>query len=141
MTAKSADTRYSLARKNDLRWGLNYGLAMAMIYSVLGIAILQSADVRSSELLWLVLMYFAAGVSSGLLLGVFRRTLTTRKRSVTLGIIIAYPAAFVISFASVEQPLPITYEHWLVATFLAVVFGAWAGWFFGPGGWGSSGSG
>ncbi len=52
-----------------------------------------------------------------------------------LGVVIAYPTAFLA--AVLTGPMPITADHWVVALEVAVILGFWGGWVFGPGGWGA----
>lgn len=120
--------------RRDIRWGLFYGVGMAIVYTGIVLAIAGDSDVGSGEVGIIAASYFAAGIASGLLLGLFRRHITSRARAMSLGVIIAFPGSLIISMASAPAELTIWGQVWIKAAVLAVFFGSLVGWFFGPGG-------
>lgn len=116
---------------SNIRWGLSYGLIFAVVYSGTAAAAFWATE-TDYALLWPILGgYFAAGILTGLLLGIARDKITSRKRSVILGMIIAYPAALIMIFLSQDDPLPLDALDFVGAGFMAVTLGGWAGWYFG----------
>ena len=116
----------------DLKWGLTYGLIFALAYAGIAGALMTSGGVRPSTAWLIIAGYLTAGLVSGLALGVLKAKITTKRRAMILGIIIAYPATMIMMTVSDETVLPMEGSDFVGAAVMAVIYGGWAGWFFGP---------
>lgn len=117
--------------KSDVRWGLNIGFKVAVLYAIVGSVVLMIGQAPSAHALLLIAAYFAAGVTSGALLGLLRNLASqSRFAAVLAGTIIAFPAVALMSgiLGVVENdPLPLP-----GIVILALLFGIVGGLHFGP---------
>lgn len=122
--------------RDDIRWGLTVGALMAVGYAGLMVVVASAADADEIEVLIGLVAFGAAGLGSGLLLGLLKRKITSRLRAMLLGIVIAYPASLVLTMTSDDTILPIDRVDFITSVITAIIFGPVGGYFFGPSGTG-----
>jgi hypothetical protein len=118
--------------KDDLRWGVDWGLKMAAVYCVFAAALaIGQRSIQfpayKTNLFWLCLAYVCAGVIAGLLIGLFRPWSKRALGRAIIGAAVAIPVSLTL-FPFVAGPP----GSWSVGDWVFIfVFAVFVGPFFG----------
>ena len=113
----------SLVKRNIL-WGIRYGLAAAVLYSILvSIQYIlvgsRSLEGRGVTLLSTIVVYFVGGIAGGALVGVLRPLTRWRLGSAVVGVVVCFPLA-AASLVAIDGPI----ASWQGKTVFGGVFAA-----------------
>jgi hypothetical protein len=96
---------------HDVQWGISAGLLFAALLSIVGLLGAALDDRTTQERYGITLgsalvIYFVAGATGGLLLGLCRSLLVNRLAAALVGFVVSIPAAFAMQVALQHSASP-----------------------------------
>lgn len=128
----------------NLRWGIEWGLIGGAFFGLIALlaVVVQALNGWPDDgvhPLLVILAYPLAGAVGGVFLGLLRPLLTSRRRAMAVGVLVAVPTLTALMPMAVGSPLRWGGAEWFAILFSSLLFGSAAGykWWelkdFGPG--------
>ena len=118
----------SLSRTANIRWGIQWGMTIASIYSLIALVInrLSAGQAFSRKGITLgqtIALYMISGLIGGIVIGSLRPVMKSKLGASAVGVIAAFPLSVGISVMRSGAPSGWNDETWVPTVITAVVFG------------------